>query len=161
MKADRVVGLIFTVSYTLLVIAGIQADASGAVQDLVPWLAVMLLMLAYGSFLLTDRQVAEIAGGRHETMIRAAALVIQVALLAWSGWWWTIAIRVSTELVSGYRIWIARHHLAVGFAVEEDEHGQFYIHCFECGRSSYSLNDIDQLYCGACNRFHGHRPYPV
>ncbi len=154
MKADRVVGLIFTVGYTLLVIAGIQADASGAIQDLVSWAAFLLLIFSYGLFLLPDQQVLELAGGRNEWMVRGLSLGIQVCLLAWSGWWWTVGIRGVTEAISDYRVRMARHRMKLGFKVDEDKRGQFFIHCYECGRSSYNANDIEHLYCGHCNKFH-------
>lgn len=154
MKADRVVGLTFTVGYTLLVIAGIQADATGATQDLVTWGAALLLCLSYGLFLLTDQQVLELAGGHFERMVRGLSLGIQCCLLAWSGWWWTVAIRVSTEMIAGYSVLMARHRALLGFIVDEDDQGQIFIHCYECGQHSYNQNDIDQLYCGGCNKFH-------
>ncbi len=156
MVGDRVVGLIFTVGYTLLVIAGIQADASGAIQDLVSWAAVLLLFLSYGLFLISDQQVIELAGGRYESVIRNAALVIQVILLAWSGWWWTVGFRVSTEIISGIAVMRSRHRTRIGFKVDQDEQGLFFIRCYQCGQHSYNQNDIEQLYCGGCNKFHGH-----
>lgn len=28
------------------------------------------------------------------------------------------------------------------------------IHCWLCGRTSYSMGDVNHLYCGACNAYH-------
>lgn len=28
------------------------------------------------------------------------------------------------------------------------------IHCWLCGRTSYSMGDVQHLYCGCCNEFH-------
>jgi len=28
------------------------------------------------------------------------------------------------------------------------------IHCWQCGRTSYSMGDVQHLYCGCCQQFH-------
>lgn len=28
------------------------------------------------------------------------------------------------------------------------------IHCWLCGRTSYSMGDVQHLYCGCCSQFH-------
>ena len=42
----------------------------------------------------------------------------------------------------------------MSFKVDEDEAGQIFIHCYQCGNDSYSPQDIKQLYCGSCHKFH-------
>jgi hypothetical protein len=32
--------------------------------------------------------------------------------------------------------------------------GGLCIHCCVCGRTSFNPNDVEQLYCGHCHRFH-------
>jgi hypothetical protein len=28
------------------------------------------------------------------------------------------------------------------------------IHCWQCGRTSYNMGDVQHLYCGCCQQFH-------
>lgn len=35
-----------------------------------------------------------------------------------------------------------------------NEHGQPYIRCLDCGRTSYHPVDISERYCGYCHEFH-------
>jgi hypothetical protein len=47
-------------------------------------------------------------------------------------------------------------------AYERRKEGQTYslskegnsIHCWQCGRTSYSMGDVQHLYCGCCQQFH-------
>jgi ribosomal protein S27AE len=124
MSSERVAGLIITIGYTVLVLVAITGDATPGTVDAVPWIA---------------------AG---------VALAIQVLALTTVGWWGTIVLRVAAEFMSAYRIWLARQHLGMSFRLDDDEHGQHYIHCYRCGDDSYSAMDIEQLYCGNCHKFH-------
>lgn len=154
MTAERVAGLIITIGYTILVLIGITPDATPGTVDAVPWIAVLLLVVSWASYLLPDSSVARYAGGRVEALIRGVALATQVIALSTVGWWWTITMRVAAEFMSAYRIWLARQHLGMSFQLNTDEHGQNYIHCYKCGFDSYSAMDIQQLYCGNCHKFH-------
>ncbi len=154
MTVERVAGLIITIGYTVLVLIAITPDATPGTVDAVPWIAVLLLVVSWASYLLPDSSVARYAGGRIEALIRGVALAIQVLVLTTVGWWGTIVLRVAAEVMSAYRIWIARQHLGMSFRIDDDEAGQRYIHCYKCGFDSYSAMDIEQLYCGNCHKFH-------
>ncbi len=154
MSSERVAGLIITIGYTVLVLVAITGDATPGTVDAVPWIAALLLVVSWASYLLPDSSVARYAGGRIEALIRGVALAIQVLALTTVGWWGTIVLRVAAEFMSAYRIWLARQHLGMSFRLDDDEHGQHYIHCYRCGLDSYSAMDIEQLYCGNCHKFH-------
>lgn len=154
MTVERVAGLIITIGYTVLVLLAITSDVTPGTVDAVPWIAALLLVVSWASYLLPDSSVAKYAGGRVEALIRGVALAIQVIALSTVGWWWTITMRVAAEFMSAYRIWVARQHLGMSFRLDDDEHGQHYIHCYRCGDDSYSAMDIEQLYCGNCHKFH-------
>lgn len=154
MTVERVAGLGITIGYTLLVLIAIQPGASGGIVDAVPWIAALLLLVSWSSWLLHDTSIVKLTGGRIETLIRGAALATQVLALFTAGWWGTMTLRVAAEFMSAYRIWLARQHIGMSFRLDDDEHGQHYIHCYQCGFDSYSAMDISQLYCGNCHKYH-------
>jgi hypothetical protein len=154
MTVERVAGLGITIGYTILILIAIQPGASLGIIDAVPWIAALLLFVSWSSWLLPDSSIARYAGGRIESLIRGGALAIQVFALFITGWWGTMALRVAAEGMSAYRIWLARQHLGMSFRIDDDEHGQHYIHCYQCGYDSYSAMDISQLYCGNCHKYH-------
>lgn len=154
MTVERVAGLGITIGYTILVLVAVTGDATPGTVDAVPWIAALLLLVSWASWLLPDSSIARYAGGRSEALIRGGALAIQVFALFTAGWWGTIALRVAAEFMSAYRIWLSRQHLGMSFRLDDDEHGQHYIHCYKCGFDSYSGMDIEQLYCGNCHKFH-------
>lgn len=41
-----------------------------------------------------------------------------------------------------------------GYTITTDEHSTR-ITCHTCGLTSWNANDVEQLYCGKCQRFHG------
>ena len=42
----------------------------------------------------------------------------------------------------------------VSYEIGADASGLRWIKCFLCGLVSYNANDVEQLYCGCCGRFH-------
>ena len=154
MTVERVAGLIITIGYTILILVAITGDATPGTVDAVPWIAALLLVVSWSSWLLPDSSIVKFTGGRVESLIRGVALAIQVIALSTVGWWGTVVMRVAAEMLSAYRIFTARQHLGMSFRLDDDEHGQHYIHCYRCGFDSYSAMDIEQLYCGNCHKFH-------
>lgn len=154
MTVERVAGLVITIGYTILILVAVTGDATPGTVDAVPWIALLLLLMSWASYLLPDSSVAKYAGGRSEALIRGGALAIQVLALFTAGWWGTMALRISAECMSAYRIWLSRQRLGMSFKVDRDETGERYIRCYQCGYDSYNVNDIKELYCGHCNKFH-------
>lgn len=154
MTVERVAGLGITIGYTILVLIAIQPGASGGVIDAVPWIAALFMILVYGLYLISDRTVVQLHGGHGAQAIRGISIGIQLFALYWVGWWWTLAMRILTEFMSGYRVWWATRRLKMSFKVDRDERDERFIHCYQCGYDSYNVNDIKELYCGHCNKFH-------
>lgn len=157
MQADRVVGLLITVGYTFVVWLAVQPDASGAMIDASIWMAYVLLVLSGSLFAITDAAFLSLSGGSKVRGVRYVCLGLQISLFVTVGWWWTIAARLAAEGLAFRRLLLAWSRPMRGFKVDKDDQGQFFIHCFECGRASYNRNDIEQLYCGCCNKYHGYR----
>ena len=108
MKADRVIGLIITVSYTFAVLVAIFPDSSGALQDAVTWFAWVLLCFALISYGLGSDTILDLSGGRTESYIRVVCITIQLIAFLSVGWWWTLIARCVTEMISVNQVHHAR-----------------------------------------------------